>query len=114
MATYKRTNAGKISARPIPGWRTMTRAQRYNAKMDRIFEAAKETQTRFNESSRVETVNPLADVHDFIQRHGDDHNPPEWLCTIDTGDTEPCESCPKQDCELHPSPADAIDPLLGA
>ena len=27
-------------------------------------------------------------------------------CTIDTGDTEPCESCPKQDCELHPSHAD--------
>jgi hypothetical protein len=55
MATYKRTNAGKISARPFPGWRTMTRAQRYNAKMDRIFEAAKDTQTRFNESSRTQS-----------------------------------------------------------
>ena len=31
---------------------------------------------------------------------------PKHLCTIDTGDTEPCESCPTQDCELHPSPAD--------
>ena len=62
MATYKRTNASKISARPFPGWRTMTRAQRYmtraqryNAKMDRIFEGAKDAQTRFNESSRTQS-----------------------------------------------------------
>ncbi len=44
--------ADKVKKAPIPGWRTMTAAQRYNAKMDRIFEAAKSTQTRFNESSR--------------------------------------------------------------
>jgi hypothetical protein len=35
-----------------PGWRTMTSVQRRNAKMDRIWEAAKDAQTRFNASSR--------------------------------------------------------------
>jgi hypothetical protein len=51
---------------PIPGWRTMPSAQRRNAQYDRIWDAAKDAKTRFNESSR----------HD---------------CTIDTGDTEPCD-----------------------
>lgn len=44
---------------PIPGWRTMTSAQRHNAKMDRIWAAAKDAKTRFNESSRTETDNPV-------------------------------------------------------
>lgn len=35
-----------------PGWRTMTGAQRHNAKLDRIWESAKDVQTRFNLSSR--------------------------------------------------------------
>jgi hypothetical protein len=40
-------------------------------------------------NSRQETaialaVNPLAEVNDFIQRHGDDQTPPEWLQQVDT------------------------------
>jgi hypothetical protein len=39
-------------------------------------------------NSRQETVialvvNPLAEVKDFIQRHGDDHTAPEWLQQVD-------------------------------
>jgi hypothetical protein len=28
-------------------------------------------------------VNPLAEVKDFIQRHGDDQTAPEWLQQVD-------------------------------
>jgi hypothetical protein len=39
-------------------------------------------------NSRQETaislaVNPLAEVKDFIQRHGDDQTAPEWLQQVD-------------------------------
>ena len=40
-------------------------------------------------NSRQETaisalaVNPLAEVNDFIQRHGDDKTAPEWLQQVD-------------------------------
>lgn len=40
--------------RPIVGYRTMTSAQRYNARMERLFEDCKDAQTRFNASSRTE------------------------------------------------------------
>ena len=41
----------------IPGWRTMTQAQRTNARYDRIWEEAKrlKTETRFNLASRPPT-----------------------------------------------------------
>jgi hypothetical protein len=57
--TLRRIRAAEIAEQqpkkaPFPGWRTMTRAQRYNAKMDRIWEAAKDAKTQFNESSRTE------------------------------------------------------------
>ena len=55
---------------PIPGWRTMTGAQRHNAKMDRIWEAAKDAKTQFNESSRTEQPSrPCA--HCDADREGD-------------------------------------------
>ena len=44
--------------------------------------------TASDSNSRQETalslaVNPLAEVKDFIQRHGDDQTAPEWLQQID-------------------------------
>jgi hypothetical protein len=39
----------------IAGYRTMTGAQRYNARMDRLFDECKDAKTRFNASSRTET-----------------------------------------------------------
>ncbi len=41
-----------------PGWRTMTAAQRHNARQDRIWEQAKalKTSTRFHPDSRQEPV----------------------------------------------------------
>ena len=44
--------------------------------------------TASDSNSRQETalslaVNPLAEVKDFIQRHGDDQTAPEWLQQVD-------------------------------
>jgi hypothetical protein len=46
--------------------------------------------TALDSNSRQEAaialaVNPLAEVRDFIQRHGDDHTAPEWLQQVDAG-----------------------------
>ena len=46
---------------PIIGYRTMTGAQRYNARMERIMDDCKDAKTRFNASSRTE----LTTVHQF-------------------------------------------------
>jgi hypothetical protein len=35
-----------------PGYRTMTAAQRYNARAERIWDAARDAKTRFNSTSR--------------------------------------------------------------
>ena len=40
----------------FPGWRTMTGAQRRNAKMAAIFDRARDLKTRFNATSRGEEV----------------------------------------------------------
>lgn len=47
---------GQFPKGSFPGWRTMTSAQRYNAKADAIWEAAKDVKTRFNASSRGDVV----------------------------------------------------------
>ena len=38
---------------------------------------------RRQETAIALAVNPLAEVKDFIQRHGDDQTPPEWLQQVD-------------------------------
>jgi len=41
-----------IKQSKYPGWRTMTSAQRRNAKFDAIWKAAQAAKTRFNATSR--------------------------------------------------------------
>jgi hypothetical protein len=56
--TTERTGGEKMTTvkrAPIAGYRTMTGAQRYNARMDRLFDECKDAKTRFNASSRTET-----------------------------------------------------------
>lgn len=45
----------KTKGQPIIGYRTMTGAQRYNARMERIWNNCQEAKTRFNLSSRTES-----------------------------------------------------------
>lgn len=47
---------GQFPKGTFPGWRTMTAAQRHNAKMAAIFDRAKKLKTRFNASSRDEVA----------------------------------------------------------
>lgn len=42
----------RTKGEPIIGYRTMTKAQRYNARMERIWNSCQEAKTRFNLSSR--------------------------------------------------------------
>ena len=51
---------GQFPKGSFPGWRTMTAAQRYNARADKIWEAAKDAKTRFNASSRGPVASAVA------------------------------------------------------
>lgn len=47
----------------FPGWRTMTAAQRYNARAAAIFDRARNEKTRFNASSRGDVETQAEHAH---------------------------------------------------
>ena len=80
--------ANKRKHAPIIGYRTMTAAQRYNARMARLWDECRDVKTRFNESSRVDVdteqrEQETQDSYDYRNEQEADRVHPDRLADLE-------------------------------